>query len=262
MTVNVAGKTGTERVDGELVSGDYFAVLGVGPAVGRVFSRADETAPGADAVAVLSYDCWRRRFGGDPEVVGRTLTVNGTPLTVVGVARAGFDGVQVGQTPDLFIPITMKATMTPNWNGLDDHRDYWLAILGRLRPGLNVAAAEDELKRVFRPLLEAELPLMNFPPETQERFLSRYHPPRSGRARPRHPPGGDPAGAGGAGGDGRGGAADRLRQPGEPASGARRSPPAASWPSASRWAPAAGGWSASSSPRACCSPWPAPRSAC
>ena len=173
VTVNVAGKTGSERVDGELVSGDYFAVLGVGPALGRVLSRADETAPGADAVTVLSYDCWRRRFGGDPGVVGRTLTVNGTPLAVVGVARAGFDGVQVGQTPDLFIPITLKATMTPNWDGLDDHRDFWLAILGRLQPGLGVAAAEDELKRVFRPLLEAELPLMHFPPETQERFLAR-----------------------------------------------------------------------------------------
>ena len=173
VTVNVVGKGRTERVAGELVSGNYFAVLGVGPAVGRLLNPADETAPGADAVAVLSYDCWRRRFGGDPGVVGQALAVNGTPLTVVGVARAGFTGVQVGQTPDLFIPITMKATMTPNWDGLDDHRDYWLAILGRLRPRLGVAAAQDELARLYRPLLEAELPLMHFPPDRREQFLAR-----------------------------------------------------------------------------------------
>jgi hypothetical protein len=118
--LSVAGVGQTERADGELVSGNYFEVLGVRPALGRVFNQEDDRAPGAHPVVVLSHAYWTRRFGADPAILNKTLTVNGTLMTVIGVSREGFRGVQVGQTPDVFVPMMMKAQMTPNWNGLDD----------------------------------------------------------------------------------------------------------------------------------------------
>src|SRR5207302_3467014 len=108
VSLSVAGQGQSERADGELVSGNYFQVLGITPILGRVFDAQDETAPGANPLAVLSYGYWSRHFGNDSSVLNQQLIVNGTALTVVGVARPGFIGIQVGQTPDLFIPITMK----------------------------------------------------------------------------------------------------------------------------------------------------------
>src|SRR5262247_2803273 len=134
--LSVAGAGETERADGELVSGNYFEVLGVRPALGRVFNHEDDRTPGAHPVVVLSHAFWARRFGADPAILNKALTVNGTLMTVIGVSREGFRGVQVGQTPDVFIPMMMKAQMTPGSNGLDDHKDYWLAIIGRLKPGM------------------------------------------------------------------------------------------------------------------------------
>jgi len=95
-------------------------------------------------------------------------------MTVIGVARAGFQGVQVGQTPDVFIPMMMKAQMTPNWNGLDDHKDYWLSIMGRLKPGMTRAQTEEAVRPSFRSILEEELPLMTrWNAETRQRFLDK-----------------------------------------------------------------------------------------
>ena len=132
VSLSVAGDGQTERVSGELVSGNYFQLLGVPPAYGRAFSPADETTPGANPVAMLSYGFWKRRFGSDPSILNKTLQVNGTPLTVVGMTPQSFTGVQIGRSPDLFVPITMKSEMTPNWDGLNVPSDYWLAIIGRL----------------------------------------------------------------------------------------------------------------------------------
>ena len=129
-SVSVSGQGSTELAQAELVSGNYFEMLGVQRALGRVFSASDETAPGANTLAVLSYGYWARHFGSDPGILNKQIVVNGTSLTVVGVARAGFTGIQIGQLPDLFIPITTKAQMTPGWNGLDNRKDYWVAVLG------------------------------------------------------------------------------------------------------------------------------------
>ncbi|HKW68726.1 MAG TPA: ABC transporter permease [Terriglobales bacterium] len=171
--LNVAGQGSTERASGELVSGNYFQVLGVAPALGRVFSLQDETAPGANPVAVLSYGYWARRFGRDPAVLNKQLTVNGTVLTVVGVARPGFTGVQIGQLPDIFIPITMKPQMTPNWNGLEDTKDNWISILGRLQPGATRARAQVALQPLYHSLLLGEVPLMKLSEATKRQFLER-----------------------------------------------------------------------------------------
>jgi predicted permease len=172
--LSVVGEGQTERAEGELVSGNYFEVLGVRPALGRVFTEGDDGAPGANPVVVLSHGYWTRRFGGDPSLLNKPLTVNGTPMTIVGVSQAGFNGVQVGQMPDVFIPITMKAQITPNWNGLQDHKDYWLAILGRLKPGLARAQAEEAFAPVYRQILESVLPVMEgWSADSRQRFLEQ-----------------------------------------------------------------------------------------
>jgi predicted permease len=172
--LSVAGAGQTERADGELVSGDYFEVLGVRPALGRVFNQEDDRAPGANPVVVLSHAYWTRRFAADPAILNKTLTVNGTLMTVIGVSREGFRGIQVGQTPDIFIPLMMKAQMTPNWNGLDDRRDYWLAIMGRLKPGMSLAQTEEAVRPSYRSFLEEELSLRGGgSAESRQRFLDK-----------------------------------------------------------------------------------------
>jgi predicted permease len=171
--VSVAGQGQSQLAEGELVSGNYFQVLGVQPALGRVLSSQDETAPGANPVTVLSYGYWTRHFGGDPNILNKQLAVNGNSLTVVGVARPGFAGVQVGLVPDLFIPITMKAAMTPNWDGLADRNDHWVTMLGRLKPGLAAAKAEAGLAPLYRAILEGEAPALKLSPRDQQEFLNR-----------------------------------------------------------------------------------------
>jgi putative ABC transport system permease protein len=172
--LSVAGAGQTERADGELVSGNYFEVLGVRPTLGRVFNQEDDRTPGAHPVVVLSHAFWTRRFGADPAILNKALTVNGTLMTVIGVSREGFRGVQVGQTPDVFIPMMMTAQVTPNRNDLNNHKDHWLAILGRLKPGMSPAQTEDAVRPSYRSILDEELPLMTgFRAETRQRFLDK-----------------------------------------------------------------------------------------
>jgi putative ABC transport system permease protein len=174
--VNVSWQGHVERATAELVSGNFFRVLGVRAALGRVFSQGDETAPGANPVAVLSYGFWTGHFGGNPAVLNQTLVVNATPLTVVGVAQPGFGGIQAGARPDLYIPISMKPQMTPNWNGWHNVSDYFLAVMGRLDPGMSRTQAQTRLQPVFHAILESELPIitankMITSPEDQKKFL-------------------------------------------------------------------------------------------
>ena len=173
LSLSVAGHGQTERVAGELVSGNYFQVLSVNPVFGRVFTSEDETAPGANEVAVLSYGYWARHFGANPAVLNQQLVVNGILLTVVGVTRPGFSGVEIGQAPEIFVPITMKAQMTPNWNGLEDRSDHWVAIFGRLKPGLSPAQAHSGVQPLYHALLEFEWPLSKSSAADKERFVGR-----------------------------------------------------------------------------------------
>ncbi|HEY2798032.1 MAG TPA: ABC transporter permease [Thermoanaerobaculia bacterium] len=171
---SVAAGGRTERAVGELVSGNFFSVLGVGAAAGRVLSASDDTARGAHPVAVLSYGYWTRRFGAAKAILGEAISVNGTPLTVVGVAAPRFEGVQPGRRPDVFVPMTMKAAMTPTWDGLDDPKNYWVQLIGRLRPGVAPSQAAASLTAVYRPLLTEVLPTINNWNDQQKRdFLAR-----------------------------------------------------------------------------------------
>src|ERR1041384_294432 len=172
--LSVAGEGQTDRANGELVSGNYFEVLGVPAALGRVVTQDDDMVPNANPIVVLSHGYWMRRFGGNADVLNKTLVVNGQPMTVVGVSRAGFTGVQIGQTPDMFILMMMKAQITPGSDGLKNHKDYWLAIIGRLKPGMSAKQAEAAFAPAYRAILEAELPLLGkWSSETQQRFLNQ-----------------------------------------------------------------------------------------
>jgi predicted permease len=147
----------TERVAGEIVSGTYFSVLGVKAALGRTLSAEDDRQRGGHPVAVLGHAFWTSRLTADPKVLGRTMVVNGHPLTIVGVAQQGFEGIEVGRPTQIFVPIMMKAQMTPGWDGLDDRRYAWVKVFGRLKPGVGREQAEARLQPFHRSRLEAEV---------------------------------------------------------------------------------------------------------
>jgi putative ABC transport system permease protein len=173
VSLSISGQGQTERAAGELVSGNYFEVLGVRPAIGRVFSSQDETAPGANPLAVLSYAYWTRHFGNDPSVLNKQISINGTSLTIVGVSQAGFTGIQLGQLPNIFIPVTMKAQMTPNWDGLQERKDHWLALMGRLKPRITPARAETGIAPIYRPILDLEAAQLKSSVESKNKFLAK-----------------------------------------------------------------------------------------
>jgi predicted permease len=127
---------------GVLVSGRYFEVLGVRPALGRLIGPQDEPSVGESEVAVLSYDYWQRELGGDPRVLNTTLSVNGRNLTIVGVADEGFEGAMLGWQPEVYVPLTMRWVMQPEEPRNDENRlAYWVYVLARLKPGVSLEQA-------------------------------------------------------------------------------------------------------------------------
>jgi len=142
-----------ETIQGGFVSGNYFNGLGVPPAAGRLFGEADDRR-GAPPAAVLAHSYWQRRFNSDPAMVGRSILVNNQPFTVVGVAAPGFFGVDPGSTPAFYMPIHTMVALASNpadeerMRFLDDHF-YWIEIMGRLRPGVDIARAQAQLRDRF-----------------------------------------------------------------------------------------------------------------
>jgi predicted permease len=164
----------TERVYGDLVSGNYFDVLGVHAAIGRTFSQEDDRIPGAHPVAVLSYDYWKGHFGGDRGVLNQTINLNAHPMTIVGIAQAGFKGVGVGEAPQVFVPMMMRSEMSPLTNDLADRRSMWLNIFGRLKPGVTRQQAEAATNAFFRPILELEAKDLTLSQRVRAQFLTRH----------------------------------------------------------------------------------------
>ena len=146
----------TEQVAGELVSGTFFPLLGVQPAVGRLFTADDERAIGGHPVAVLGFDYWKSRFSGDPAVVGRTIVVNGHPLEIVGVVEAGFQGIDIGSPSQVYVPIAMQPQMGPAWLQLEGRRFRWVQVFARLRDGVTAEQAQAGMQPLYRSLLEQE----------------------------------------------------------------------------------------------------------
>jgi predicted permease len=161
----------TERVSGALVSGSYFDVLGVGAALGRTFTQEDDRVVNGHPLVVLSYGFWQRRFAGDPTVLNRTVRINDHPMTVIGVAERGFNGVEVGRSLDVMVPMMMKPQMTPTWNDLDNRRSVWLYAIARRKPGVSRVQAEAAMQPMWKALLTEEVKLM---PGANERFRTRY----------------------------------------------------------------------------------------
>lgn len=131
------------RAAGELVSGTYFGVLGVGAEIGRTLTAEDDRAPGAHAVAVISDAFWQRSFDGDPSVLGRHVRINNHAFTIVGVASKGFTGTEVGRLTDIWLPLTMQREVGRDL--VTDSRTNWLEIIGRLRSGASRETAGAEL---------------------------------------------------------------------------------------------------------------------
>ncbi len=134
-----------ERVIGQIVSGNYFAVLGVQPALGRFFLHEEDRAPGAHPVAVIGHGLWRRNFGADPTVIGRTVRLNGYGFTVVGVAPSEFTGTTRGTVSDVYVPVMMTAQAQPDGCSLENRNCGWLQLIGRLRGNVSREQAEAAL---------------------------------------------------------------------------------------------------------------------
>jgi predicted permease len=149
----------TERVRGELVSGTYFHVLGVNAHLGRTFSANDDRVPRGQPVAVLSHGYWRTRFASDPAIVGKTIIVSSHPMMVIGVAEEGFDGTNLGEASQVFVPVTMAPLLTPIAGGqaLEDRRARWLNVFGRLRPGVTAQGAQAALQPFYTAQLQTEV---------------------------------------------------------------------------------------------------------
>lgn len=145
-----------ELVAAELVSGNYFDVLGVGAALGRTLTPEDDVRPDGHPVVVLGYRYWRERLRGDAGVVERTIAMNGHPMTVVGVSQAGFDGLDGTEPVAVRIPMMMKSWVTPTWNDLTNRHSTWLQIFGRLRPGVTAQQARSLLDGVYHGFLREE----------------------------------------------------------------------------------------------------------
>ncbi|HMC62301.1 MAG TPA: ADOP family duplicated permease, partial [Candidatus Solibacter sp.] len=145
-----------EKMSGRLVSGGFFQVLGVGSAIGRVFTTAEDRA--GTPSAVIGYNYWQRRFGGRPDVLGKTLIMRKAALTIIGVAPPGFIGESSGQQPDLWISLRMQPSVIPGQDWLHDappSKAMWLNVFGRLKPGVTPAQAEAQANAVFQAGLES-----------------------------------------------------------------------------------------------------------
>jgi predicted permease len=160
----------------ELVSGNYFSLLGVKPALGRVFVPEDSAIRGAAPLVVLSYRYWKQRLASDPSVINQSILVNGNPFTIIGVAQPGFDTVITGTIPDFFVPITMKACMTPSWDDLENRRSRWLNIVARLKPGMTTQQAEAGMNTLWKALRGVELEsLTGRSQRFREQFVQRSY---------------------------------------------------------------------------------------
>src|SRR5262249_38429991 len=148
------GSAELEKVAAELVSGSYFNTLEVNPLLGRVLTAADDVTPGAHPVAVASYSWWRRRFASSPSAVGSTVTINQTTYAIIGVAAPGFSGVEVGQSPDVWIPLAMQKEISPGWNGLENNLFQSLYLIARLRSGITVQQANANVNVLFQQIIQ------------------------------------------------------------------------------------------------------------
>lgn len=158
LDLSVTIGTRAELVWANIVSENYFGVLGMTPVLGRMFDDSDNRGPGSDPVVVLSYDCWQRRFAQDPAVIGRKLLINGNPFVVVGVAPPGFHGTRLmGYWAEMWVPLMTYAQVMPGSEGLlQQQNSHWLLLMGRMPPGMTLAQAQDRTSLLARRIGEKQ----------------------------------------------------------------------------------------------------------
>jgi len=154
-TVGISWHNQAENEDAEIVSGNYFEMLGLKPALGRVLTAQDDSAKNANPVVVLSYNYWKTRFGASRDVVGQTVLINGHPFTILGVAPQNFDSAIGGYRPGVFVPISMVDIVIP-WmaplDSLNNRKDAWLSLVARMKPGVTIPQAQASLGPLWHSL--------------------------------------------------------------------------------------------------------------
>jgi predicted permease len=150
------GETADEKIVGRMVSGNYFTVLGLEPTAGRLFSDSDDTAENANAVVVLGYDYWQRKFALSPSIIGKEIRLNGYPFTVVGVTPAGFDGDVVGERMSIFVPLSMQPEIVRGRHWRNAPNVSWLSLIGRLKSGVTAAQAEANVNIIFKQIQKGD----------------------------------------------------------------------------------------------------------
>ena len=164
----------SERSSGELVTGTYFPVLGVKPALGRLFTGTDDRTRGGAPFAVLGYDYWQTRFAGNPDVIGKPILVNNHQLTIIGVAQKGFAGIEPLVAAQVYVPMAMAEQVTKEDKPFDNRRRRWVQVFGRLKPGVTLVHAKASLQPIFHRILEMEVQQPAFAhasPYTRQQFL-------------------------------------------------------------------------------------------
>ena len=172
---NLSYKGQTLSGSGMLVSGSYFPLLGMQPALGRLLGPGDDRTVGDSRVVVLSHRYWQSRFGLNPAVLNDSIVVNGQSLTIVGVMPRGFDGTTLGSQPEVFVPITLRGLMEPGFTGFDNRRSYWAYLFGRLKPGVTIAQATAGVNAPYQALInDVEAPLQTgMSDATMKRFRAK-----------------------------------------------------------------------------------------
>jgi predicted permease len=173
--VNLSYHGQTQGADGMLVSGSYFPVLGLRPALGRLLSPQDDETIASNFVTVLSYEYWQSHLGANPNVIGDQLMVNGQSMTIVGVAPQDFYGTTLGTRPFVFVPVTMRGLMIPGWTAFENRTSYWLYLFARLRPGVTIEQARRGLNALYAPIVnDVEVPLQRgMSAKTMARFRAK-----------------------------------------------------------------------------------------
>jgi predicted permease len=167
--ISVSHDGQAEIAEGQVVSGNYFSLLGVPPILGRTFDETEGDAPGSNPTAVISYQYWQRRFGGEQSIIGETISINDNPLTIIGVMPSGFFGLEPGVMPQIWAPVSMK-------DRLLSARDLRTEIVGRLRQGADARQAQAEMEVIFDQVLAQRAPaaqLETMTPEEREEILGR-----------------------------------------------------------------------------------------
>jgi putative ABC transport system permease protein len=178
ISVSLASPDQTDLITGSIVSGDFFPMLGVGAQVGRTLLPDDDKTPGAHPVAVISHNLWQSRFGGEASVVGQQIALNGHSFTIVGVAQAGFDGAELLETNDIYVPMMMQAVVRPPRGGFSGEMNpdllgrrgpRWMRLIGRLRPGVTIEQAQASVESIATQLGQTY-------PNTNQNTLATLYP--------------------------------------------------------------------------------------